>query len=139
MLQIPKLMAGFDHPHPFQMKPQVTPVTGSRFGSGDCHRSGLPWRFAGSLSAVAVADFAVAATWRAMHDTDLYMSGTVDSEPVARDEAIAMLWQQQRSQLVRLAVGLTGDRDVAEEIVQEAFAARSRTTPAFRSTSLRRR
>jgi RNA polymerase sigma-70 factor (sigma-E family) len=51
------------------------------------------------------------------------MSGTVDSEPVARDEAIAMLWQQQRSRLVRLAAGLTGDRDVAEEIVQEAFAA----------------
>ena len=58
-----------------------------------------------------------------MRDTDLYMSGTVGSEPVARDEAIAVLWQQQRSQLVGLAVGLTGDRDAAEEIVQEAFAA----------------
>jgi len=65
----------------------------------------------------------VAATWRAVRDTDLYMSGTVGSEPVARDEAIAVLWRQQRSQLVRLAVGLTGDRDAAEEIVQEAFAA----------------
>lgn len=73
--------------------------------------------------AVAVTDFAAAATWRAVRDTDLYMSGTVDSEPVARDEAIAALWRQQRSQLVRLAVGLTGDRDAAEEIVQEAFAA----------------
>jgi RNA polymerase sigma-70 factor (sigma-E family) len=50
------------------------------------------------------------------------MSGTVGSEPVARDEAIAVLWRQ-RSQLVRLAVGLTGDREAAEEIVQEAFAA----------------
>jgi RNA polymerase sigma-70 factor (sigma-E family) len=51
------------------------------------------------------------------------MSGIVGSEPVARDEAVAVLWQQQRSRLVRLAVGLTDDRDVAEEIVQEAFAA----------------
>ena len=68
-------------------------------------------------------DFAVAATWRAVRDTELYMSGTVGSEPVARDEAIAVLWRQQRSRLVRLAVGLTGDRDAAEEIVQEAFAA----------------
>jgi DNA-directed RNA polymerase specialized sigma24 family protein len=50
------------------------------------------------------------------------MSGIVGSEPVARDEAVAVLWQQQRSRLVRLAVGLTGDPDAAEEIVQEAFA-----------------
>jgi RNA polymerase sigma-70 factor (sigma-E family) len=56
-------------------------------------------------------------------DTQLYMSDIVGSEPVARDEAVAVLWQQQRSRLVRLAVGLTGDRDAAEEIVQEAFAA----------------
>jgi RNA polymerase sigma-70 factor (sigma-E family) len=56
-------------------------------------------------------------------DTQLYMSSIVGSEPVARDEAVAVLWQQQRSRLVRLAVGLTGDRDAAEEIVQEAFAA----------------
>jgi RNA polymerase sigma-70 factor (sigma-E family) len=65
----------------------------------------------------------VAATRQVVRDTQLYMSGTVGSEPVARDEAIAVLWQQQRPQLVRLAAGLTGDRDAAEEIVQEAFAA----------------
>src|SRR6516162_10237391 len=56
------------------------------------------WRLA-----VAAMDFAVAATWRAVRDTELYMSGTVSSEPVARDEAIAALWRQQRSRLVRLA------------------------------------
>jgi RNA polymerase sigma-70 factor (sigma-E family) len=65
----------------------------------------------------------VAATWETVRDTHLYMSGTVGSEPVARDEAIAVLWQRQRPRLVRLAVGLTGDREAAEEIVQEAFAA----------------
>jgi Sigma-70 region 2 len=64
----------------------------------------------------------MAATWHAVRDTQFYMNGIVGSETVARDEAIAVLWQQQRSRLVRLAVGLTGDRDAAEEIVQEAFA-----------------
>jgi RNA polymerase sigma-70 factor (sigma-E family) len=63
-----------------------------------------------------------AATWPVLRDTQFYMSGIVGSEPVARDEAVAVLWLQQRARLVRLAVGLTGDRDVAEEIVQEAFA-----------------
>lgn len=68
------------------------------------------------------ANFANAATWQVVRDTQFYMSGIVGSEPVARDEAVAVLWQQQRPRLVRLAVGLTGDRDAAEEIVQEAFA-----------------
>lgn len=45
------------------------------------------------------------------------------SEPTGRDEAIALLWHQHRVWLVRLAIGLTGDVDVAEEIVQDAFAA----------------
>ena len=65
---------------------------------------------------------AEAATWQAMSHTVLCM-GSVGSEPVARDEVVAVLWQRHRPQLVRLAVGLTGDRDAAEEIVQEAFAA----------------
>jgi DNA-directed RNA polymerase specialized sigma24 family protein len=64
----------------------------------------------------------MAATCPVVRDTQFYMSGIVGSEPVARDEAVAVLWQQQRPRLVRLAVGLTSDRDAAEEIVQEAFA-----------------
>ncbi len=51
------------------------------------------------------------------------MSGAVSSGPPSRDEAIAVLWQRHRQQLVRLAIGLTGDPAAGEEIVQEAFAA----------------
>jgi RNA polymerase sigma-70 factor (sigma-E family) len=47
----------------------------------------------------------------------------IASEPLPRDEAIAILWHQHRPRLVRLAVGLTGDAGAAEEIVQDAFAA----------------
>jgi DNA-directed RNA polymerase specialized sigma24 family protein len=34
-----------------------------------------------------------------------------------------VLWRRHRPRLVRLAIGLTGDLDAAEEIVQDAFAA----------------
>lgn len=50
------------------------------------------------------------------------MSG-IAGEPLPRDEAVAILWHQHRPQLVRLAVGLTGDTGAAEEIVQDAYAA----------------
>jgi RNA polymerase sigma-70 factor (sigma-E family) len=72
--------------------------------------------------AANAACFVRTATWQVVRDTQFYMSGIVGSEPVARDEVVAVLWQRQRSRLVRLAVGLTGERDAAEEIVQEAFA-----------------
>ena len=39
-----------------------------------------------------------------------------------RDERIAVLYHLYREGLVRLAIGMTGDVGVAEEIVQEAFA-----------------
>ncbi len=51
------------------------------------------------------------------------MSDGVASKPPPRDEAVALLWHQHRARLVRLAIGLTGDVDAAEEIVQDAFAA----------------
>lgn len=51
------------------------------------------------------------------------MSGTTGSGPADRDDAVAVLWQRHRPQLVRLAIGLTGDPAAAEEIVQDAFAA----------------
>ncbi len=35
---------------------------------------------------------------------------------------VAVLYERHRSELVRLAIGLTGDTGLAEEIVQEAFA-----------------
>ena len=43
-------------------------------------------------------------------------------EADGRDELIAALYHRHRSELVRLAIGLTGDRGMAEEITQEAFA-----------------
>ena len=51
------------------------------------------------------------------------MSDAVAGDPRSRDEAIAVLWGQHRAGLVRLAIGLAGDVDAAEEIVQDAFAA----------------
>ncbi len=39
-----------------------------------------------------------------------------------RDDLVAVLYYRHRDELVRLAVGLTGDSGLAEEIVQEAFA-----------------
>jgi RNA polymerase sigma-70 factor (sigma-E family) len=39
-----------------------------------------------------------------------------------RDDNVAVLYHRHRDELVRLAVGLTGDGGLAEEIVQEAFA-----------------
>ncbi len=39
-----------------------------------------------------------------------------------RDDTVAALYLRHRDDLVRLAIGLTGDAGVAEEIVQEAFA-----------------
>lgn len=51
------------------------------------------------------------------------MSGAAASGPAERDDAVAVLWQRHRPQLVRLAIGLTGDPAAAEEIVQDAFAA----------------
>jgi len=42
--------------------------------------------------------------------------------PDDRDELIAVLYHRHRSELVRLAIGMTGDVGVAEEITQEAFA-----------------
>lgn len=39
-----------------------------------------------------------------------------------RDDAVAALYHRHRDELVRLAIGLTGDAGLAEEIVQEAFA-----------------
>jgi RNA polymerase sigma-70 factor (sigma-E family) len=39
-----------------------------------------------------------------------------------RDDIVAVLYHRHRDELVRLAVGLTGDGGLAEEIVQEAFA-----------------
>ena len=38
-----------------------------------------------------------------------------------RDAMVAVLYERHRSELVRLAIGLTGDTGLAEEIVQEAF------------------
>jgi RNA polymerase sigma-70 factor (sigma-E family) len=40
-----------------------------------------------------------------------------------RDEVVELLWRSHHARLIRLAVGLTGDRTAAEEIVQDAFAA----------------
>jgi len=53
----------------------------------------------------------------------------------SRDEAIALLWHQHYSGLVRLAVGLTGDVGAAEEIVQDAFAALIRRWGSIRDPS----
>jgi len=39
-----------------------------------------------------------------------------------RDERIAVLYHRYREELVRLALGMTGDVGLAEEAVQEAFA-----------------
>ena len=46
----------------------------------------------------------------------------IESRP-RRDELVAVLYHRHRPELVRLAVGLVGDREEAEEIVQDAFAA----------------
>ena len=40
----------------------------------------------------------------------------------ARDELVAALYQEHRPSLVRLGIGLVGDRGEAEELVQDAFA-----------------
>jgi RNA polymerase sigma-70 factor (sigma-E family) len=45
------------------------------------------------------------------------------SQVPARDEAVALLWEQHHAGLVRLAVGLTAETGAAEEIVQDAFTA----------------
>lgn len=58
----------------------------------------------------------------------------VESRP-PRDEAVAALYHRHRVDLVRLAVGLTGDRDEAEEIVQDAFAALLRRWSALRDVN----
>ena len=39
-----------------------------------------------------------------------------------RDERIAVLYHLYREELVRLAIGMTGDVGLAEETVQKAFA-----------------
>jgi RNA polymerase sigma-70 factor (sigma-E family) len=46
----------------------------------------------------------------------------VGNEPGGRDELIAVLYHRHRSELVRLALAMTGDIGLAEEITQEAFA-----------------
>jgi RNA polymerase sigma-70 factor (sigma-E family) len=46
----------------------------------------------------------------------------VGSEADGRDALIAALYHRHHAELVRLAVGMTGDIGVAEEITQEAFA-----------------
>jgi RNA polymerase sigma-70 factor (sigma-E family) len=45
------------------------------------------------------------------------------AEPPGRDELVAVLYRRHRTELVRLANGLLGDRNAAEEVVQDAFAA----------------
>lgn len=49
-----------------------------------------------------------------------------------RDEAVAVLYARYRSGLVRLAVGLLGDLQDAEEVVQDAFAGLLRRWSALR-------
>ena len=52
----------------------------------------------------------------------LKVVGGQSDDPAGRDEIIAVLYGRYREELVRLALGLTGDLGLAEEIVQEAFA-----------------
>jgi RNA polymerase sigma-70 factor (sigma-E family) len=63
------------------------------------------------------------------------MSNGHEEPAPSRDDAIAMLWSQHYSGLVRLAVGLTGDVGAAEEIVQDAFAALLRRWGSVRDPS----
>ena len=48
--------------------------------------------------------------------------GTYAGGTGRRDERIAVLYHLYREELVRLAIGMTGDTGLAEETVQEAFA-----------------
>ncbi|MGH8891399.1 MAG: SigE family RNA polymerase sigma factor [Acidothermaceae bacterium] len=50
------------------------------------------------------------------------MSDDVVEPRPSRDELVALLYQRNRAELVRLAYGLLGDRAEAEEVVQDAFA-----------------
>ncbi len=54
------------------------------------------------------------------------------AEPPGRDELVAVLYHRHRTELVRLAYGLLGDLDGAEEIVQDAFAALLSRWPSIR-------
>jgi RNA polymerase sigma-70 factor (sigma-E family) len=51
----------------------------------------------------------------------LFVGGEAE-ELRGRDDLVAVLYHRYRGELVRLAIGLTGDTGLAEEIVQEAFA-----------------
>ena len=71
--------------------------------------SGLPWRAAQS---VPTAD----------HLSSPYDRGSAKAEPpAAAAEALAMLFRTHAALLVRVAVLLTGDEGLAEEVVQDAF------------------
>lgn len=52
----------------------------------------------------------------------LLVVGTDTGEASQRDVRLAALYQRYRAELLRLAIGLTGDSGLAEEIVQDAFA-----------------
>jgi RNA polymerase sigma-70 factor (sigma-E family) len=54
--------------------------------------------------------------------------------PPGRDAMVAALYHRHRSDLTRLAFGLVGDRDEAEEIVQDAYAGLLRRWSSLRDS-----
>ena len=60
------------------------------------------------------------------------VEGERHGDRARRDEHVAALYYRHRPELVRLAIGLVGDVDEAEEVVQDAFAGLLRRWSALR-------
>ena len=90
---------------------------GAGFGSG----AGCRVRHPGGSSTSVRDGWAGACGLRALLVV-LPLVGTDAGGTGRRDERIAVLYHLYREELVRLAIGMTGDISLAEETVQEAFA-----------------